>query len=541
MASVGLLLLAGVVPGVAGRVSAAACVSPGTDYGTVTSTLNVPAAATYRIWSRIMVPNSSDKTYLLEVDGNTCYSVGGGTITANTWTWVDYKDGNTSSKVQQSLSAGNHTIKLIGNKPDVKVDRIVAVSDLTCTPTGSGDNCNVPSDTTPPTVVLTAPAEGAVVSGMVSLTATASDSVGVTKVEFYDNSSLLSTDTSSPYSASWNSAAGTNGQHLITARAYDAAGNIGSDSSTVTVLNGDTQAPTVPGSLQATALSHNSIKLTWSASTDNTGVTGYTITRNGVPLATVGAVTAYTDTGLLANTTYEYRVAAFDAAGNKSAQSSKVSAKTLKVDDSQAPSKPTGLSAVAAGSSQVNLSWQAATDNIGVSGYDVYRSSGNGRAKKVGSSATTSYGDTGLSADTEYTYYVVARDASGNSSPVSESVKVKTAAADVVISPVAPDAAAGTDPSGTNTKASGISKLQHIKGGITGKRSKKAVRYARVILSVNNNRHIYQATSDGQYAIFGLPPGRYNLTFQGNSYASKSVSVQVKDAPLVVNAVLQSR
>lgn len=102
-------------------------------------------------------------------------------------------------------------------------------------------------DTTPPTVNLTAPANGATVSGTVTLTASASDAVGVTRVEFYVDGALIGSDTTSPYSLDWNSASVANGTRALSARAFDAAGNSATDADTsVTVSNsGDTTPVTV--------------------------------------------------------------------------------------------------------------------------------------------------------------------------------------------------------------------------------------------------------------------------------------------------------
>jgi chitodextrinase len=88
---------------------------------------------------------------------------------------------------------------------------------------------------------------------------------------------------------------------------------------------GDTTAPSVPTNLLATPVSSSAINLSWTASTDNVGVTGYKIYRNGSQIGTSGGV-SYSDTGLLASTSYTYTVSAYDAAGNQSALSSSVSA-----------------------------------------------------------------------------------------------------------------------------------------------------------------------------------------------------------------------
>ncbi len=80
-------------------------------------------------------------------------------------------------------------------------------------------------DTTPPTTTLTAPAAGATLSGAVTLSATASDNVGVTRVDFLVDGAVVGNDTTSPYSISWNSTGVANGAHTLGSRAYDAAGN----------------------------------------------------------------------------------------------------------------------------------------------------------------------------------------------------------------------------------------------------------------------------------------------------------------------------
>ncbi|MGQ7886398.1 CBM96 family carbohydrate-binding protein [Paenibacillus sp. WC2504] len=91
--------------------------------------------------------------------------------------------------------------------------------------------------------------------------------------------------------------------------------------------------------------------------------------------------------------------------------------------DTQAPSAPSGLTGSAASSSQINLSWNASTDNVGVTGYDVYR---NGTFLKNVSGTSTS--DTGLTASTTYSYYVKAKDAAGNASAQSSTINATTSA-----------------------------------------------------------------------------------------------------------------
>jgi chitodextrinase len=182
----------------------------------------------------------------------------------------------------------------------------------------------------------------------------------------------------------------------------------------------DTVAPTAPGNLVAAARSSSRIDLTWSPSTDNTGVQGYLVYRNGVQLASVTAA-SYQNTGLLPATSYSYQVYAFDGAGNRSAASVSVSAVTLPAADVTPPSVPAGLAVTVSGSSQLALSWLPSKDNIGVTGYRIYR---NGVA--VATSSGTSYASTQLTPSTSYTFAVAAFDAAGNSSAPSAGVTKST-------------------------------------------------------------------------------------------------------------------
>lgn len=99
-------------------------------------------------------------------------------------------------------------------------------------------------DGVPPTATLTSPASGATVSGNVALSATASDNIGVERVEFLLDGALIGSDTSTPYAATWNSATATNGAHTLHARAVDIAGNTGVSAPVgVTVTGGGQTAP----------------------------------------------------------------------------------------------------------------------------------------------------------------------------------------------------------------------------------------------------------------------------------------------------------
>ncbi len=134
-----------------GTVRAAGCTIPDPDYGTDTLTLDVPAATTYNIWVRMEAPATTSDSILLQVDGTTCYSVGGNSsMTLNDWEWVDYQNGSTSDVMQATLSTGDHTLEFIGSETGVGVDEVLLISDPTCVPTGTGTNCTQPIPVTVP-------------------------------------------------------------------------------------------------------------------------------------------------------------------------------------------------------------------------------------------------------------------------------------------------------------------------------------------------------------------------------------------------------
>jgi fibronectin type 3 domain-containing protein len=234
-------------------------------------------------------------------------------------------------------------------------------------------------------------------------------------------------------------------------RAADAAGNLSGYSNVASVTTGaapDTTVPTAPASLTATVAGMTQINLAWNASTDNVGVTGYNVYRcqgascTNFALVGTSSTTAFSSTGLAAGTTYRHRVRALDAAGNLSGNSNTVSSTTQSSTDTTLPTAPTGLAATVAGTSQVNLAWNASTDNVGVTGYNVYRCTGASCTNfvQVGTASGTSFSSSGLAASTTYRFRVRATDAAGNLSGNSNTVAATTQA---IIDTLAP-----TDPTG---------------------------------------------------------------------------------------------
>lgn len=212
-----------------GSVSAACSV--GSPLGTATITVNIPQTATYKFWSRIKPADTNNNAFYIEVDGGNCHKVGDDSAVApNVWTWINHgRTGTTNTVVQQSLSAGNHTLKLIGHEPNVAVDRVMLleVSD-SCVPSNTrtassdpGDNCkpgastafppSQPFSSPPPAELIKTPA-GQLVSVAKPNTTITGDAVldpsiatdenvikNVAKVEYYVNGELYQTDDSAPF------------------------------------------------------------------------------------------------------------------------------------------------------------------------------------------------------------------------------------------------------------------------------------------------------------------------------------------------------
>jgi chitodextrinase len=229
----------------------------------------------------------------------------------------------------------------------------------------------------------------------------------------------------------------------------------------------DIQAPTVPTGLIATAVSPSQINLSWNVSTDNVGVTGYRIYRDG-SLLTTTASNNYSSTGLSASTLYSYTVSAYDAASNFSAQSGSASATTLNPPDISAPTVPVNLSATAVSPSQINLSWNVSTDNVGVTGYRIYRA-----GVQIATSSSNSFNNIDLFSSTQYFYTVSAYDAASNFSAQSFAAVATTQASADVSLPKVPSGLSATAISSSqinlswnaSTDADGVSAYRVYRNG----------------------------------------------------------------------------
>ncbi|MDQ0793089.1 fibronectin type III domain-containing protein [Streptomyces sp. B1I3] len=207
----------------------------------------------------------------------------------------------------------------------------------------------------------------------------------------------------------------------------------------------DTRKPTAPEGVTAQAGSATSAHVMWERASDNEGITGYDVYREGKKAASVDAAKLMTDVdGLTASTAYTFTVRARDAAGNVSAPSTAVPVTTPAAApaDATPPTAPVELRGTAGGGGRtVTLSWGGSTDDVGVTSYDVYQE--DSRIHSVAGTGTTAR-LTGLRPGTVYTFTVRARDASEKSSPDSNAIDLTT--------PSAPAAPASTAPTGLRTR-----------------------------------------------------------------------------------------
>ncbi|MFA5860034.1 MAG: fibronectin type III domain-containing protein, partial [Elusimicrobiota bacterium] len=207
----------------------------------------------------------------------------------------------------------------------------------------------------------------------------------------------------------------------------------GSGGGTTPPPPGDTTAPSVPANLSATAVSTSQINLSWSASSDAVGVSGYRVYRNGTQINTT-ANTSYSDTGLSASTSYTYSVAAYDAAGNVSSQSSSVSGTTQTQVVLPVISNLTGSNTTA---TTTRISWDTNVATNGQVFYGLTSSYGQQSTVVNSNPRTTSHTVTlsNLTPSTFYHFQVRSIDASNNT-VTSSDFTFTTLAAPLPPSPV---------------------------------------------------------------------------------------------------------
>jgi chitodextrinase len=271
------------------------------------------------------------------------------------------------------------------------------------------------SDFMPPAAPSGLAAQASSTSITLTWDATTDDSGGPVSYRVYRNGSFVATTDATTWTTT-NVAVGSS--YTFAVRGIDAQSNVGDPSAavTVTVPAPDTTAPSPPTSLTAVQQA-GGVQLAWTASSDDVGVAGYEVSRDGAVLGTT-AGSSFADTTIVPGGTYAYSVVALDAAGNRSTPAT--ASLTTAAADTTPPSAPTNLRATAVGH-RVTLTWSPSADDAGVAGYRVYRD-----GALIGTSATPAYLDSSGRLRRQYTYAVDAFDAAGNASAQSAPVTITT-------------------------------------------------------------------------------------------------------------------
>jgi len=271
-------------------------------------------------------------------------------------------------------------------------------------------------DVTPPSVPDNVRKTGSTITSISLAWDAASDDVGIAGYRVYRDGVLVGSPGGTTFTDT-GLAVGSSYTYSVTAR--DAAGNQSAQSAPFSTSSStDTTPPTTPTNLHTTAILDSSVSLAWTAPTDDVAVTGYKIYRDGALVGT-SATVSYTDSGLSPATNYSYAVRAYDAASNTSAASASLNTQTAY--DTTVPSVPTNLVASSKTDTSITLAWDSATDNIAVTGYDIYRD-----GVLISTTSGTNYTDSGLAVDTSYTYRIRAHDGSGNNSAQSSQLVTRT-------------------------------------------------------------------------------------------------------------------
>ena len=239
------------------------------------------------------------------------------------------------------------------------------------------------------------------------------DNIGVTSYQVSRDGHPIATVTGTSYD---DTGLDPNTAFSYQVRALDARLNASAPAGIGASTDPDLVAPTTPGDLTGIPNMY-SIQLSWLASTDpvGIGVDRYRISRNGNVVGSVTGLT-FTDTGLESGIEYHYEVVAIDEADNASLPAS-LSLETLS--DNEDPTPPGNLAAEA-DYTAIHLSWTAASDNVGVVGYEIHRS---GEETPLATVTTLGYSVQGLASGTSYSFEVRAKDAANRLSTAATVTK----------------------------------------------------------------------------------------------------------------------
>ncbi len=322
---------------------------------------------------------------------------------SNSFVWTNTTEAGTLASFKIS-SIGLHTINLWMKDDGVVIDSIFIKQNQY--------NFNDQQAPTTPTNL----AASGVTESEVTLNWTASsDNIGVVDYDVFKNGAYHATTTANSLKVNGLSPLSA---YSFTVLARDLAGNISAQSSPATVNTlSDNVAPSIPSGFTLIKNTGDSLILKWNASTDNFEVTAYEVYKNNIYYTTT-TDTIVVISGLTGNTAYSFSVRAGDISNNWSELSA---AFAVTTKDNVAPNSPTGVTASNVAETTFTLNWTAATDDVGVTEYQIKLNGAN-----YATTSATTINVTGRFLGVTYSVLVIAKDAAGNSSVPSTPINVTT-------------------------------------------------------------------------------------------------------------------
>jgi chitodextrinase len=295
----------------------------------------------------------------------------------------------------------------------------------------------------------------------------------------------------------------------------------------------DTISPTTPTNLTATPVSTSQINLSWTASTDNVGVVGYKVFRDGTQIATPAATT-YSDMGLTASTMYTYILAAYDAAGNNSNASTPVSATTQTPADTTPPT----LSAIqSSGITQTGATITWTSNEPATTQIDYGLTTAYGQSTTLNTSLVTSHSQSlgSLSANTTYHYRVRSKDAANNEAVSTDNTFTTTVSTDTT----APSAI--TNLSTNEVRRTSVDLWWTAPGddGNAGTATSYDVRYSTSPITAANFSSATQASNEPTPSANGITQTYTlsGLTANTTYYVALKTSDEVPNTSLISNVI----
>jgi hypothetical protein len=234
--ALGLVLLVGLLVTTFKFSASAACVDS-SNYGQVELVVpELPTKGKFTIWTRLQIPSVEDSSYQLVINDDTCFEVGGAKLATNNWQWVNFYDNDTKNIVSYDFRAtGNNSLRLIGTKAGVKIDRLLFIND-DCTPAEDGSNCigaatidNSAGATVLPPISLS-PLKGKVILSPTLI----NESANIERVEYYEGGQHLQTVEGA---GAFDTTLLANGQHKILLKISKTSSQVVNEITEVTIEN----------------------------------------------------------------------------------------------------------------------------------------------------------------------------------------------------------------------------------------------------------------------------------------------------------------